>query len=57
MEDHRDTGGLSYFDEDNGNYEQKRAQNISKYKQSLMQEYEEEMRRKQQIQQFKAAKK
>ena len=36
MEDHRDTGGLSFFDEDNGNYEQKRAQNISKYKQSLM---------------------
>lgn len=61
MMDESGTGGLSFFDEsatdeNADSYKKRRNENVSRYKQSLMQEYEEEMQRKHQAQSFKAAK-
>ena len=53
------TGGFTFLDEHDDNpdsIKSRRAQSISHYKAQLTQEYEDEMRRKQQIQSFKAAK-
>ena len=50
------TGGFTFLDEEDGSSHSARDHTISKYKAQLMQEYEDEMRRKQQIQSYKAAK-
>ena len=52
--DEQGTGGLACFDESATDetldeYQRRRQENVNKYKQSLMNEYEEEMRRKHQI--------
>jgi len=42
------TGGFAFLDEDgDSNFDNTREKTISKYKASLMREYEDEMRRKQ----------
>lgn len=59
MEEGGGTGGFAFLDEESDRQSQlldRRAQSVCKYKESLLHEYEEEMRRKQYIQQFKAAK-
>lgn len=53
------TGGFTFLDEHADNpdsLQSRRAQSISHYKAQLTQEYEDEMRRKQQTQSYKAAK-
>lgn len=58
------SGGFAFLgentaadDEDMDTYLRRRKDNINKYKQSMLQEYEDEMRRKQQNHLFRAAKK